>query len=529
MKNIKLSPLLIVAMVFLSPTVLHAQDNSMQFRFMSHVVRDRAPSVQEAKDFHNNMQPIESYTNQWLASPEHAQRVQRFFQDMFGASPYQFISQDEYDLILENGVYRLSNSIKPSCGGSPVQKPAWWSDQPIWICPSAVSEQLKFNYQGTNLECARLSTNGLFHAACGCGKEQIACFPKELKQKITAAVAREFQDRAYYVYQTGKSWNELFGSQMFFGNRWLFHFYLYQQKILAMSEQPTAQEYLYLKSLPIDQKVEALNPVGAARSGIATSPAFLKQFNNFRSRTRAIVERLLCKDIDPSLNTSGITTFVNPSLSAFDKAHGAQANCAGCHYAMDNVGSAMLGWDDNGFYQSWAPPSQQSHVFGQDGSGPEFMMNRIIEEGPGFATCMAKTVWESFSGVSWNALEEDARERFAEVANDTPRQLIRSVIVSKEMFNMRVLKSSTPVTKTVAVKYDFVRDINPILLQSCAGSSCHSGGTSLGSSFGFVGNETRFRQVILERLGDGTMPPASSGKSISPENRAKLQQFRMGQ
>lgn len=516
----------VVLLLAVAPHV-HAQDKTMQFRYMSHVIRDHAPTVAEAREFYDGTKALDAFVQEWLQSAQHRQRVQRHFQDIFGTNPYPFVAQEEYDLILENGVYRLNTSIKPSCGGAPIQRDAWWSDQPISICPSAVSDELSFTYNSTPLQCSRLSNQGLYHPACGCGREQILCFPKQLKPKIMAAIATEFKDRALYAYEQNKSWNELFGSQMFFGNRWLFHYYLYQNKIMAMSVLPSPQEMAYLKSLPIDQKVQAVNPGGAAaRSGVATSPGFLKQFNNFRSRTRAITERLLCRDIDPTLNTSGISSFVNPSLSAFDRAHGAQANCAGCHYAMDNIGSPLLGWDDNGFFQSWNPPSTLGHAFGQDVTNPDSMLQAYVDHGPGFDECMAKTTWEGFSGMAWGALSEESKVDFTNTAANGPRELIRKILLSSEMQSMRVLKSSTTVTKVVQTRYDFARDINPVLLGSCAGSSCHSSGTSLGSAFGFVGNESRFRNTAVQRLLDGSMPPAGSGRAISDSDRQKLIQFR---
>lgn len=515
-------------------------DTTAQLRFLSVAIRDRLPTVDEAKRAYqatDKEDELTSLVGQWLASPEHKARVERHFNDMFGVGPYVFLADGATDLVQyptepgeapadlsTNGVWHLPKDVKTSCG-TPVQANAWWSDTPIMICPTAVSAAISFG--GGSIRCSDpFSANGMRHASCGCGPEQILCYPRHLKKNATVAVAREFAQRARYAYEQDLDWLTVFGGDQFYGDRWLYHHYLYQDKIAWMLQVPSAGELAFLKSLPVDgsRRLATFPTTVRERSGVVTSPAFLRRFNNFRSRVRAITEQLLCRDIDPSLNTSGISTFVNTDLSDFDRAHGTQSGCAGCHYAMDNSGSTLLGWSDMGFYEGWDPKSQAGHVFGEDGNGPQFLMQSYIERGTGFTECMAKRAFEGFSGGSFDDLATDKRAELVALAAQGPRPLIRGLLTSPLLRQLRDGGGHT-VSKTVDVTYDFATDIAPILSQSCAGSECHSAGNSRGASSAYVGNEATFKQAPADRIASGSMPPADSGRSLTTEQRNRLLLF----
>ncbi len=522
---------------FLVPGTASAQDTTAEFRYLSTVLRDHLPSVAESKEFYaaaDKDKALDDFLTEWLASADHEQRVARHFNDMFGVSPYFFVTDASLDLIAYDpadhpeapsdlsvaGVYHLPASVKSSCGGAPVSANAWFSDTAIMICPSAVSTAI--SYGGGMIRCTdSFSANGILNPACGCGPEQIICYPRDLKHKTVVGIAREFADRGLRAYEQGWSWLDLFGGDLYYGDRWLYHHYLFQQKVAVTMQPPSASELAFLKSLPLDSKVEVAHPGGPERAGIVTSPAFLTRFNNFRSRVRALTDQLLCKDVDGSLNVDGYTSFLNTDLSAFDKSHGNKPGCATCHYGMDNFGSTLLGWTSDGYFEAWAPPSQIGHVFGEDGTGPRFLMQSYVERASGFVECMAKKSWEDFSGARWDDLTSSQKDELTAQAALGPKQAIRAVLTSSALKGRRASVTSV-VKKTVVVIYDFNRDINPILEQSCGGQSCHAADNTRSAGSAYVGNESLFKGAPKERLANGSMPPAGATPGLTDDERNKL-------
>ena len=521
----------------IQPGKAFADDYLGAFRFLSLAIRDVLPTVDEAKEFHaatDKEAKVDEFTTRWLASDEHKNRVKRHFNDMFGIAPWVFIADANLDLtaydpassdnapsdLTTPGVYYLNNSIKATCG-TPVSAPAWWSDTNIMICPSAVSSAIKYN--NGNIRCSDpFSTNGLRHASCGCGPEQIICYPKHLKKNIVSGVALEFSERGLYAYTQGLSWLDLFGGESFYGNRWLYHHYLMQEKVEYGLELPSSTELAFLKSLPTTGKVFLPLPTSTVeRSGVVTSPAFLRRFNNFRSRVRAITERLLCKDVDGSLNIDNYAQFINPSLSAFDRSHGDQQSCATCHYSLDNFGSTILGWSPEGYYEKWSSPSQLGHVFGEDGTGPRFLMESYVERASDFKMCMAKKTWQEFSGADWNVLSATEKQDILNAASEGPKEAIETVLKGAPLKRIRLNKGTT-VTSTNPVVYEFSTDINPILTNSCGGSECHSQGNNRGTSSAYVDGEAAFKSAPGIRISNGSMPPANSGRYLTQEEKDKL-------
>ena len=530
------STLLLLAVIVMPGKAL-AEDYTASFRYLSLVIRDVLPTVEEAKEFYaatDKEAKLDNFTTRWLQSNEHKARVKRHFNDMFGIAPWVFVADPLLDLtpydpanpdgapsdLSTAGVYYLSNTVKSTCG-TPVSAPAWWLDTNIMICPSAVSSAIKFN--NGNIRCSDpFSANGLRHASCGCGPEQILCYPKHLKKNIVSGIALEFSERGYYAYTQGLSWLDLLGGNKFYGNRWLYHHYLAQEKIEYNLELPTQDEWTFLKSLPTTGMVYVPLPTSTVeRSGVVTSPAFLRRFNNFRSRIRALTEQLLCKDIDGSLNVDNYAQFINPSLSTFDRSHGEQQSCATCHYSLDNFGSTILGWTPEGYFEKWNPPSQLGHVFGEDGTGPRFLMESYIERGTDFNLCMAKKTWQEFSGADWNVLSTTQKQDFLTSAAEGPKQAIEAVLTSDALKNLRLNKGTT-VTSSNSVTYDFSDDINPILTNSCAGSECHSQGNLRGASSAYVDGEAAFKGAPGIRISNGSMPPENSGRSLTQAERDKL-------
>jgi hypothetical protein len=518
-----------------------AQDEVAQLRFLSSAIRDRLPSSAEARRFHaakDKDAELDAFVSAWLASPEHEDRVRRYFHDMFGIEPYVFIADAELDLtpfdpaepgeapadLSEAGAWYLPKAVKATCGPV-VDADAWWTEDPIRICTSATSAVLQFDLDSDGYGEVRCTdaggANGIRHAQCGCGPEQIACRPSPTKNKITAGVALEFRERGLAAYEGNRPWGELFGGDDFYGDRWLYHHYLWQQRVVPSALAPTAAELAVLHALPTTQRIWIAHPSGSPeRAGVATSPSFLTRFNNFRSRVRALTNELLCKDVDGSLNVDDYHGFLNPDLSDFDREHGNQASCATCHYSLDNFGSTLLNWNDGGYYEAWDVKSQVGHVFGIDGAGPRFLVDGYVQRASGFDECMAKKAWESFTGAAWDGLQDGDRAAFVAAAADGPRTTIRTILRSEAIRALRKTTGQT-VTTTVPVVYDFQDDVAPILEKSCAGSACHSKANDAHLP-AYAASESEFKKAAGSRIADGTMPPVSSGKSLTAAEKKIL-------
>jgi hypothetical protein len=632
-----------------------ASDEISQFRFLSLALRDHVPSLEEAMEFHNGEKTLDQFLELWFASPAHQKRIARYFNDKFGMDKYFFISPETHDLILSryglingtptwsedipadlqaqnlNNVYYLPNFTKSTCGNV-VSANAWWSDTPIQICESAVTDDsldvsifaigasdryLDFHdgqssrsaqiplasytraglaeamedamnatgssdlftvswsdsqdrftiasdgvslsllfssgpnaantigdkisfwtggdYTGSlaytgwslypNVRCSNTGSQGMAHPDCGCGKEQFLCYPLNDKGKVINAVGLEFQNRALFAYNQNRPWLDVFGGDLFYGNRWLYHHYLYQQDFTWSSRTPPPAVLASIKAMPLDSMSLVPMPShsysdssanGVERAGVVTAPGFLRRFNNFRSRIRALTERLLCKDVDATLNIDGYDTFNNPNFGPGSpvRAHGEKAACASCHYSLDNFGATIIMWGDgsDGFFSPWAygQRSQLGHVFGEDGTGPRFLIEQYLAQNE-FRECMAKSLWEDFSGRPFSTLAADVRATFIAAANDGPKSTIQAILGSAEF---RLTRYSQPVVSTtnVATEYSFASDVAPILAAKCG--PCHSGA---GGQTRYVDNEANFKSAPANRIMDGTMPPPGGSPLTSAE------------
>jgi hypothetical protein len=510
--------------LFGRPAILWAADpmhQLRQLRFLSHALRDRPPTPAEAQALYQGQATLEQVRDAWLEESDHEQRVARFFRDLLGGPNFFFV-QDEAYFLKQSAQGTYYSEAKGACDeATALTRSAWWTHSPtetIRICPNIVSQNLFVMVSGTYYGCSW--TDGFLRNGCGCGPEQILCFPKTTQLSLGDDLAHEFRDRAVYAYLEQLSWKDLLSSSSIYANRPMQVFYLQSQYIVPWQTAPDAASLQKLRTIPMQEKVWAPAPeLGASRSGIATAPAFMKRFNNFRSRVRALSDALLCRDIDGSLNTDGIQSLVNPHVTEFDRGIVTRTPCDSCHYAMDNMGALLFGWNDQGLYQRWPQQlSQVGHVFGVRGEGPQALMDGLIDRGPGFQECMARRVWEDFSGMSWGDLPAAERQEILALAGQSPRALIRGVAQSKALLAARQGSSDE---STSEANPDFAA-IQPILQRSCAGSSCHSIGSTLGSRYEFIDSAGRFQQVPLARIQDGSMPPAQSGYPLSAEERDLL-------
>jgi hypothetical protein len=148
-------------------------------------------------------------------------------------------------------------------------------------------------------------------------------------------------------------------------------------------------------------------------------------------------------------------------------------------------------------------------------------MDSYVNSAPGFDACMAKRVWEDFTGSSWKLLTSIEREPFITAAATGPKNTIRSILTSNLFQSLRSPQLKE-IKTTVDVVYEFNADVMPILEKSCSGSSCHNSDSGLGSNYQYLADEAKFKGAPAGRVGDGSMPPANSGKSLSKSDAELL-------
>lgn len=392
-------------------------DAAARVRALSLAARDESPTREEVEAYLSGDKGTADLLADWSKGEALGKRVGRVFDDRFGVPDTPFVVDDAHVLVRNaQGAYEASDgTITCAPGGPSVETVSpWWLDS------------------GTVSVCAALQ----------CGPEALRCVPKETLPRIWEAVRGELAARARYVYTSNLGWMDLWAGEWAYGDRHLAFVYQFESRPFEGTParpEATPEERRSLaaavRAVPLSAKARFTPPAFLAqRSGVVTAPQFLKRHNNFRSRIRGLSQALLCEDVGPALNTSGVATFKNPDLSAFDLSHGTKPGCSGCHYGMDNLGSALLGWDDNGHRQWWWSPSQKGHAFGVDGEGPKFLMETWVERGPRFPQCMAKTVWSSFSGGrSFDALPERTREAFTSAARKGLKPLVDTVLASPDL------------------------------------------------------------------------------------------------
>jgi len=410
-----------------------------QLRHMSFAVNDAPPTPAEARRFAAGEVTMDQLVAEWLAGEAHRNRIKRFFYDLFGTQDWAASAGDHVSLLKNaQGIYRLPD--KPDCGaGDSAEVSAWWLEpgQTVKVCNNVVTQVVEFGERGQPGYFSCTGGASMSDPRCGCGPELLLCAPKDNVSDMIRGGYFEFVERGLYMYEHGKSWVDLLASDQFHGTRWEYYVLLFRGVMYPSGGLPSAADVQRLKSLPLDKRGFTRYPdSGPERAPVVTGVNFMHQYNNFRSRIRILTDRLLCQPVSPALNTDRIQTFLNPDLKDADRSHGAKAGCSACHYAMDNMGSTLLGWDNQGVF-AHEVPSQLGHVFGETGTGPRFLMRSFVERGPGFDQCMAKRAWETFSGLPWDELPVEDRRTFEKLAKDGPRSLFRGVLTSPALRRLR--------------------------------------------------------------------------------------------
>lgn len=520
----------------MSAAVAAAQDVAA-LRYLSFAIRDQGPTVEEAQAFAAGSVSLDALVGQWLDGDEHAARIARYFNDLFGVRKSLQLSQPHLVLTLDpEGFYYIG--VKGRCQLSEAETvSAWWSDDTVQACPSATSSSVGVSVGGRTVTCAA-ATNQLSLADCGCGPGMILCLPQSLMGELWRSVREEFSERGLEAYRSDRSWGELIGGDYFVANRALYWIYLFLGGVATEPRDPTAAELATLATLPLSgEGVASAFPSGAERAGVVTSPGFMQQFNSYRSRIYGLTTALLCQEVDATLNTAGLDSFYNEDLPELNEASQfSDGDCTPCHYPMENLGSALLGWDSVGRFGVGQQLSQVAHAFGEQGEGPAFLAAAFVERGPGFAQCMATKAWEDLSGVDWEWLSAADQAAILAMASEGPRALLRGILMSTLLRQARnraaaatTFTGSGPSGGSASgAGVDFASQVAPILARSCDGTSCHSDGAA---QTVYVGNEANLRAnaaAVASRIrltGGAAMPPPTSQKVLSSTERDSILEF----
>ena len=419
-----------VAATLAASPVLSA-DSLDRLTFAAFAIKDQPPTIAEAKAVIAGEQSVDALVQSWLSAPEHIERIRRHYRDLYGAAAFEAAVFPNLR-VTDQGLYYPGGDEEEATPCDPseaVQVEAWWAPpgQTISMCPEGVTGMctpIMYEEDGESWE-----------EPCGCGALQIACATEEHAALARIAVNEEFERRAAYVYENNLTWMDLFAGDFVVANQYLYLAYLNTAFIEAegglLGSEAAARTLQGISSTGWERHPF---PGAAERSGVVTAPGFMVRFNNFRSRIRALSEGMLCVPIGPELNTDGISTFINTDLGPETTNH-AKAECAECHYPMDNAGSLILAWGVEGEFNP--ETSQAGHVFGQTGDGPSFLMQSFVQRGPGFIDCMAKRVWEDFAGRSWDSLDTTQQKPIVDAANAGPRTLLRTVLTSPMFLELR--------------------------------------------------------------------------------------------
>lgn len=520
----------------MSAAVAAAQDVAT-LRYLSFAIRDQAPTVEEAQAFAAGSVSLDALVDQWLDGDEHAARIERYFNDLFGVRKTLQLTQPHLVLTLDpEGFYYIG--VKGRCSLSEAEAvAAWWSDDTVQACPSATSPSVGASASGRTVSCAA-AANQLSNADCGCGPSMILCLPQSLMGELWRSVRKEFSERGLEAYRSDRSWGELIGGDYVVANRELYWLYLFLGGVTTEPRDPTAAELATLAALPLSgEGVVSAFPAGAERAGVVTSPGFMQQYNSYRSRIYGITTALLCQEVDATLNTAGLDSFYNEDLPELNEApQFSNGDCTPCHYPMENLGSALLGWDSVGRFDARRQLSQVAHAFGEQGEGPAFLAAAFVERGPKFAQCMATKAWEDLSGVDWDWLSAADQAAFLTMASEGPRALLRGILTSPLL---RQARNRAAVATTFTgggpsggaasgSGVDFTTQVAPILARSCDGAACHSDGAA---QTVYVGSEANLRTNAASvaariRLTSGAaMPPPTSGKTLSSTERDSILEF----
>ena len=490
-----------------SPELNSQELNKDAFVYYSQTIRDTAPSYEEYSQFKNGTKSLEDFISDWLISPEHDERIRRFFYDMVGVPALGVVTSDEYGLLeTDTGILYLTEKGSCSLSESSLSD-AWWSDSNVRICNHSISSQLEYGTPNTadHLNCTW--ANASKDSRCGCGPELIRCRPKAIDHQMQIDSMIENIERGLDIYKTGKTWSDYLAGSTFYTTRYLYFLYLLNGLIRSDWKYPSTEQITALKATPIASFSHVAWPTeGYERAPIVTNPAYMLLYNNFRTRVRHLSETFLCQEITPALNTDGINEIVNTDLDF--ASHGTTEGCAGCHYVLDNWATTIMGWTQLGRIEGTV--SQLGHVFGERGTGPMFLMQSLVSRGPTFHRCMAKRAWENFTASPFASLSEEQRNQLTTWSELGPQNLISNMI-GADFYDLSA-QNNPENQECESGMTAFESQIRASLENNCITAGCHVSQKVAGILMGIDQDQIN-RGALLSYINNGSI--YDSAKLIS--------------
>ncbi|MCA9489901.1 MAG: hypothetical protein KC621_08255, partial [Myxococcales bacterium] len=304
-------------------------DGHQHLRALSLDLRGVVPSPEDEARLVDGEVP-EDLVDEWLDSPEFAQRVVRHHRSLLwnNVSNLTLLTNNAY-LSSVNGIYWRRNladeyrgKSEQHCGdfpatldvnGRPVGIPTgdggveegWVEVHPYWDPdPDGVVKICGFDAQTAETsplgtDCSSLQ--GLSDPYCGCGPELRTCAISSYHREVAYGFGEDVDRRVASMIEQDRSYLDLLTGTRGFVNGPMVHFYKYQSEMpggARFVELPVDADVLPdLAFTDSDTWVEV--DLGPQHAGVLTSPAWLLRFQTNRARANRFYNSFLCQPFQP--------------------------------------------------------------------------------------------------------------------------------------------------------------------------------------------------------------------------------------
>jgi hypothetical protein len=303
-------------------------DPHRQLRAWSLDLRGSLPTAEE----HTLVDAVggipEGLLDEWLASPEFAQRVVRLHRGLLWNNVENVnLLNGKTNLHLNDGSpalwrtnpavsYRGASvpclnepaewdeygAIMTTDMGGGVQREGWVWVSPFWA-PSTVARVCAFDAQealitASGTDCSTLE--GYDDVACGCGPELRYCRRYPYSLEVRKAFAGDVDRRIAGLIEEGRSYLDLFLDDRAHVNGPMVHYLKHQAKLATNTRiDPAPIPHALLPDLDFMDKEFVEISLPAHHAGILSSIAFLIRFQTNRARANRFYNAFLCQPFQP--------------------------------------------------------------------------------------------------------------------------------------------------------------------------------------------------------------------------------------
>lgn len=353
------------------PPVQAELDKYRYLRALSLDLRGKLPTPEELLALEDLDDVPESLIDQWLASPEFADRTVRLHRallwnnvtnvTLMAASAGFSVTSGLYYRRLMGTVYRggtvpcnnepvsydAMGQIKTTVASDGTRREGYVMVNPYWapttsikVCAFDAQETL---FSPTGTTCS--SRDGLDDPSCGCGPNLRWCAYSTSQLPILEGFAGDIDRRVYDMAFNDRSYLELFSSRTAFVNGPMVHFYKHQVEFFAnVKYTPVSLDVSSLPNLDYTQKdtyAQITLPQGHA--GILTSPGYLSRFQTNRARANRFYNAFLCQPFQPPSGGIPSSGDAVPTID-LQKREG----CNYCHTVLEPAAAYWGRWLEQG-------------------------------------------------------------------------------------------------------------------------------------------------------------------------------------